>query len=109
LDKELIEHLLSIGALEFVYVDSDGEDIYRFTKQAKELVPEIYNEHMKDFNNIIFSLWMKNVVDVIFDENGEPLIGINDNTYRQESIDDLDENEKEALKEIIYAWNEIED
>jgi hypothetical protein len=109
LDKELIEYLLSIGALEFVYVDSDDEDIYRFTKDAKELVPDIYNEHMKEFNNIIFSLWMKNIIDIMFDENGEPLIGVNDNTYSQDAIDELEEDEQNALREIVHAWKEIED
>ena len=109
MDKELIEYLLSIGALEFVYVDSDDEDIYRFTKDAKELVPDIYNEHMKEFNNIIFSLWMKNIIDIMFDENGEPLIGVNDNTYSQDAIDELEEDEQNALREIVHAWKEIED
>jgi hypothetical protein len=107
LDKELIEHLIEIGALEFVYVDEDGESIYKFTKKAKELVPDIYNEHMKDFNNLIFSLWMKDIIDVIFDENGEPLVGVNNNTHDLEKTQGLELEEKEALKEIISSWNEM--
>lgn len=109
MEPELVEYLVSIGALEFCYIDDAGENIYRFTKDAKELVPDIYKEHMKEFNNVIFSLWLKDVVDIIFDEDGEPLIGINKNTYDNVYVDKLEDDEREALKEIIYTWNEIGD
>jgi hypothetical protein len=108
-DKEILEYLLSIGAVEFVYKDQDGEEIYRFTKIAKELVPQIYNEHMKDFNAMIFSLWRKELIDIVFDEVGEPLIGINENSYNEEMQKDLSVEEKDALIEIFAAWDELDE
>lgn len=106
MEQDDIECLLEIGALEFVYVDENGDNVYRFTDQAKTLVPEIYHEHMKDFSNIVFSLWNKNLIDVVFDEEGEPLISINNNSFDYEQIKELDEEEMDGLKEIIISWNE---
>lgn len=103
-EEELVEYLLSIGALEYVFDDEDGEAVYRLTPDAKDLVPDLYEEHMKDFNSVVFSLWRKNLIDVVFDEDGEPLIGINDNTINEEMIKELDKQEREAIQEILYVW-----
>lgn len=104
MDDELIQYLLSLGALEYVFTDDDGEPIYRLTPEAKDLVPDLYEEHMKDFNAVVFSLWSKNIIDVIFDEDGEPMIGLNSNTDDPEMIEELDKQEREVLQEILYVW-----
>jgi hypothetical protein len=104
MEEELVEYLLSIGALEYVFDDEDGEAVYRLTPDAKDLVPELYEEHIKDFNSVVFSLWNKNLIDVVFDEDGEPLVGINDNTTNQDMIKELDRQEREAIQEILYVW-----
>jgi hypothetical protein len=80
-EEEMIEYLISIGALEYVFDDEDGEPIYRMTPEAKDIVPDLYEEHMKDFNAVVFSLWDKNMLDIVFDDkSGEPMIGINSNS-----------------------------
>jgi hypothetical protein len=108
-DEETIEYLLEIGALEFDSVDESGENLYKFTKEAKDLVPEIYNEQMKDFNALVFSLWSKDLIDVCFDEAGEPLIGVNENSYDNNHYKKLSMEEFLALSEIREAWEEFEE
>ena len=103
-EEEMIQYLISIGALEYVFDDEDGEPVYRLTEEAKDLVPDLYEEHMKDFNSVVFSLWSKNLVDVVFDEDGEPMIGLNANTDDPEMIEELDKQEKEVLEEILHIW-----
>jgi predicted ATP-grasp superfamily ATP-dependent carboligase len=103
-EEEMIQYLISIGALEYVFDDEDGEPVYRLTEEAKDLVPDLYEEHMKDFNSVVFSLWSKNLVDVVFDEDGEPMIGLNVNTDDLEMIEELDKQEKEVLEEILHIW-----
>lgn len=103
-DDELIQYLLSIGALEFVFIDEEGEHIYRLTPEARELVPDLYDEHMQNFTSSVFSLWSKDLIDVVFDENGEPLIGINDNTENEQLVSELDNQDKNILKEILFVW-----
>lgn len=107
-DDELIQYLLSIGALEFVFIDKEGEHIYRLTPEARELVPDLYDEHMKNFTSSVFSLWSKDLIDVVFDEDGEPLIGINSNTENEELVSKLDDNDKNILKEILFVWKKKE-
>ncbi len=104
MDDELIQYLLSIGALEFAFIDDEGEHIYRLTPDAKELVPDLYEEHMQNFTASVFSLWNKDLIDIVFDDDGEPLISINDNTENEELISKLDSQDKDILKEIVFVW-----
>ena len=105
MDKEDIEYFLSIGALEFSHYDEDGEAIYSLTEQAEELAPELYDEQIKDFNAITFSLWNKGAIEIVFDEDGEPLISIKEDSIERLQDPDLDEEEKDVLEQIIYSWN----
>lgn len=106
MDKEDIEYFLSIGALEFSYVNEDGEDVYSLTEDALELAPELYEEQMKKFNEVIFSLWRKDVIDIMFDDEGEPMISLHQDTGELLKTTVLDEEEKETLEEILIAWHE---
>jgi hypothetical protein len=109
MDDDTVEYLISIGALEFDGIDEDDQPLYRFTDSARELVPELYKEHMKDFNALVFSLWSKDFVDVVFDENGEPLISISENSFDEKKYQELGEEEFSALSDIIDAWEELEE
>ena len=109
MDDDIIEYLLSIGALEFCNVNEDGDSMYKFTNKAKELVPDLYREHMKDFNAIVFSLWSKNFVDVVFDEDGEAMISINEKCFEAENYKELDNEEFSALLDILGAFEELEE
>jgi hypothetical protein len=109
MDDDTVEYLLSIGAIEFDSMGEDGEPRYTFTEEAKKLVPEIYKEHMKDFNALVFSLWSKDFIDVVFDEEGEPLISISENSLDPDKYRELDNEEFEALLEIFSAWGELEE
>jgi hypothetical protein len=106
MDREDIEYFLSIGALEFSYVNEDGEDIYSLTEDAIELAPELYEEQMKKFNEVIFSLWRKDIIDIMFDDEGEPMISLHQDTGELLKTVVLDEEEKETLEEILIAWHE---
>jgi hypothetical protein len=103
-EEEMVQYLISIGALEHVFDDEDGEPVYRLSPTAKELVPDLYEEHIKEFNTVVFSLWQKNLIDLVFDEDGEPLIGVNENTTNDVMTKELDRQEKEAIQEILFVW-----
>lgn len=108
MESELIKYLESIGAIEFAFEDEHGERIYKFTDQAEELVPDLYQEHLNDFSNTVFSLWEKNLIDMTFDDKGEPLIGLNENSLNYEEYE-LDQDESDAMAEIIATWKHLED
>lgn len=100
----MIQYLLSIGALEHVFDDEDGDPVYRMTPEAQDMVPDLYEEHIKEFNVVVFSLWEKEMLDVTFDEDGSPMIGINENSLNEEMYDKLERDEREALQEILIIW-----
>jgi len=103
-DEEMIQYLISMGALEYVFDDEDGEPIYRMTPEARDMIPDLYDNHIQDFNAMVFSLWTKNMIDVVFDEMGDPMVSLNDNSENKEMVDKLDKEEREVLKEIIFVW-----
>lgn len=105
----MIKYLLSIGALEYSFTDDDGEPVYRFTENARNLVPDIYEEQMEDFSAIIFELWNKGVIEIFFDEDGDPIIGLNEKTNDPSVFSNLDKEQKQALKEILEFWDHIEE
>lgn len=109
MDEETIKYLLSIGALEYSHNDEDGEPVYRFTKDASTMVPDIYEEQMQDFNALVFQLWNKDMIDVFFDDDGDPIIGLNGNSENKDKIELLDIDEKDAMKEIISFWNQVDE
>jgi hypothetical protein len=104
MDKDTVDYLLSIGAIELAFVDSDGEEIYKMTKEAEKLVPEMYKEYMKTFNATLFLLWEKNLIDIVFDEDGEPLVGLNESSLDLTKVDDLQGDENAILQEIIETF-----
>jgi len=104
IEKEDLEYFLAIGALEFSHTNQNGEDIYRLTKEAKEIAPEFYEEQVKDLNSVVFSLWSKGIIEISFDDSGDPLIGLQQNTGELLEKIDLDEDEHDVMEEIILSW-----
>lgn len=109
MDEEMIQYLISIGALEYVFDDEDGEPIYRMTPEAKDFVPDLYDDHIQDFNAMVFSLWTKDMIDVIFDEEGDPMVSINENSENKDLVKDLDREEREVLREVVFIWKRKEE
>ena len=66
---EIIYSLIQAGALELTSMDKDGDPIYRITEKCKDLFPDLYYEHMKETDDITFSLWQKNLVEINFSDD----------------------------------------
>jgi hypothetical protein len=105
LSKEDIEYFVAIGALEFSHIDENGDEIYSLTDKTKDIAPEFYENQMKDLNIIIFSLWNKGIIDIVFDKNGDTLISLNEDTAELIKNVDLEDDEQDILREIILAWH----
>jgi len=105
LSEEDIKYFLAIGVLEFSYVDENGDEIYSLTDKAKDLAPEFYENQMKDLNATVFSLWNKGIIDVIFDESGDTMISLNEDTAELLKTIDLDEDEHSVIEEILVSWH----
>jgi len=105
LEKEDLEYFLAIGAIEFSHINQNGEEIYKLTEKAKEIAPHFYETQIRDLNSVVFVLWNKGIIDIVFDNDGDPMISINENTLEAIKNVDLDEDEHDVLEEILISWN----
>jgi glutathionyl-hydroquinone reductase len=105
ISKEDLEYFVIIGVLEFSHIDENGDEIYSLTDKAKDLAPEFYENQMKDLNATVFSLWNKGIIDVIFDESGDTMISLNEDTAELLKTIDLDEDEHSVIEEILVSWH----
>lgn len=107
---EVMDYLLSIGALEQAGFDADsGEQLYRLTEKCEEFLPEFTELFYEQFSAQVFMLWQKGLIDVVFDEEGEPMISPNDQSFDEDNWDDLDIEGAFVLKQIISVFAEMED
>ena len=99
-NKEMMEFLKSIGAIEEV------EGGFRLTESAANTVPEMVKKHESNFNNDVFSLWMSDMIDLNFDEDGEPMIDLSDISRDEEmQLLLLTNQEKLTLEMIILQYD----
>jgi len=100
MNQEMMEFLKSIGAIEEV------EGGFRLTESAVNTVPEMVKRHESNFNNDVFSLWMNDMLDVNFDEEGEPVIDLSDISRDEEmQLLLLTQQEKITLEMIILQYD----
>lgn len=99
-NDEMMEFLKSIGAVEEI------EGGFRLTEAAKQTVPELVKKHESHFNNDVFSLWMNDMLDLNFDDNGEPMIDLSDISRDEEmQLLLLTQQEKLTLEMIIMQYD----
>jgi hypothetical protein len=104
-DSELINKLILDGAIEVAGVESDtGNFLYSFTPKIKELMPDVYEEHIKSVNDEVMNLWEKGFLDIdLFSE--DPIITITKKATSIKAIETLSKDEKWSLSEIVRLLN----
>jgi hypothetical protein len=101
--SKIIDNLILEGGLEVAGVDPDtGEMLYAFTPKVKEIMPELYNDHLNFVNDELMVLWEKGYVNIDFLMD-DPLISLTNKSYIQEEIDKLSKQEKWSLQELKRA------
>jgi hypothetical protein len=99
-EDEIIENLILEGALEVVGIDSeDGSLLYSFTPKIKEVMPELYNDHMNSVNSEILSLWERGYVDIDF-LSKDPLVTLTKKSFDKSEMSKLDKRDKWAIEEL---------
>lgn len=97
---EIIDHLILEGGIEVAGVDPDtGEMLYAFTPKVKDIMPELYDDHLNFVNDELMILWEKGYVDINFLMD-DPLISLTKKSYDPEEIKKLSKQEKWSLQEL---------
>jgi len=99
-EQKIIDKLVLSGAMQFAGVDTNtGEMLYQFTPKLKEIMPELYKEHLNNVNKEIMGLWERGFVNVdLFAEN--PIVTLTEKALDQEEIESLSKEDRWAIEEI---------
>jgi hypothetical protein len=100
-EDKIIDDLILNGGLEVAALDEDtGEMLYSFTPKIQELMPDLYDEHIKGVNSEVMNLWEKGFLNLdLFVK--DPIITITAKALNKEEIQGLSKQERWSLFEII--------
>jgi hypothetical protein len=98
--SKIIDNLILEGGIEVAGVDPDtGEMLYSFTPKVKEIMPELYHDHLNFVNDELMVLWEKGYVDINFLMD-DPLISLTAKSSDPDEIKKLSKQEKWSLQEL---------
>ena len=100
-EDKIIDDLILKGGLEVAALDEDtGEMLYSFTPKIQELMPDLYDEHIRGVNSEVMNLWEKGFLNLdLFVK--DPIITITAKALNKEEIQGLSKKERWSLFEII--------
>lgn len=99
-EDNIIQYLILNNALEVSGIDSNtGQFLYSFTPKIKEIMPELYKDHLKFVNDELMVLWEKGYVNIdLF--SPDPIVSLTEKGLNQEEINKLPEQEQWSLDEV---------
>lgn len=99
-NNETVDYLIMNGGLEVAGIDSEtGQFLYVFTPKIKELMPELYSEHLNHVNGEIMRLWETGFLNVDF-LTEEPIVTITEKALDEEAVSALSKDDQWSLEEI---------
>ncbi len=99
-EDEMMEFLMLQGAIEIAGVDSKtGEFLYSFTPKIKEVMPELYKDHLDSINKEVMNLWEKGYIYLDLLEE-DPIISLAPKALDGDEIVRLSIEEQWCLTEI---------
>ena len=108
--ENFMEYLVEIGALEKIgYDEHTKQDVYRLTEMTDEFIPEFTEHFFSELNTEVFFLWQNEYVDIVFDEEGEPMVSPLEKAFDESTWKELPIESLFILKQILAIFNEEED
>lgn len=105
-EQDMMDYLILNNALEVVAVDSKtGELLYSFTPKIKEIMPDLYEEHMNSVNSDILSLWERGYVNIDFLAD-DPKITITKKALDKNELSKLSVDDLWSINQIRRLLNE---
>ena len=99
-EDELIQNLILQGALEVAGIDSEnGEFLYAITSRMKEVMPDLYEDHLKVVNKDLLNLWEKGYLNIDF-LLADPIVTISEKGLNKAEVSKLTKPEIWALEEV---------
>jgi hypothetical protein len=99
-EEEIMDYLILNGGIEVVGIDSENESfLYSFTPKIKELMPDLYEEHIRAVNSDILTLWERGYVNIDF-MSDDPVVTITKKSLDDEELSKLSKQDQWAIAEL---------
>jgi hypothetical protein len=99
-EQQIMDYLILNNAVEVVAVDNKtGELLYSFTPKLKEVMPDLYEEHINSVNLEILSLWERGYVNIDFLLD-EPKVTLAKKALEKKELDKLSPDDLWSINEI---------
>lgn len=99
-EDKLIDDLIMAGGLEIAGIDEkNGEFLYSMTNKMKDLMPELYEEHLVSVNQDIMRLWEKGFLNIDITKD-DPIVTLTEKAYNIFDISKLSKEDAWSLEEI---------
>ncbi len=103
--SNIILQLIEMGALEIRGYDSiSNQFTYNLTPKCQEIMPELFEEHLKMINELAFKIWSKDLIELTFDKNGVPMIMPKNIEYTRSVMYTLPEDERFFLENLLDKY-----
>lgn len=97
---EMIEVLILSGALEVAALDEKtGQPLYAFGPKIKEIMPELYKEHLNEVNRDVMRLWENGFLNIDFMDE-DPQVTLTDKAFNDDEIEKISRQLQISLLEI---------
>lgn len=97
---ETIEALILSGAIEISALDErTGQPLYSFSPKIKEIMPELYQEHINEVNRDIMMLWELGFLDIDLLAE-DPVVTLTSKAFADEEIEKISRELQISLLEI---------
>ncbi len=96
----MIESLILSGALEIVALDEKtGQPLYGFGPNIKEIMPDLYRQHVESVNKDIMVLWENGFLDInLLSDN--PVVTLTDKAFIDKEINKISKELQTSLLEV---------
>jgi len=99
-DNVIIDKLILEGAMEIAGIDSNsGEFLYVFTPKLKEVMPELYHEHVNHVNGELMRLWEKGFLNIDF-MSESPIVTLSEKALDPSELAKLSKEDLWSVQEI---------
>ena len=99
-EDKLINNLILQGALEVAGLDAEtGEFLYAVTPKLQEVMPDMYEDHLKVVNKDLLNLWEKGYLNIDF-FLPDPIVTVSEKGLDKAEVSKLTKPEIWALEEV---------
>jgi hypothetical protein len=102
-DEDFVSFLVRNNLVEKIFNPEINDFDFIITEKSDIFFPELANKFYNEFQNEVFLLWQNGLLDIYFDDDGKPMVSVNQNSFDFEKTQYLALETIVVLKQVISA------